>query len=116
MRPGRPSSTRPTRRPHPRLANTRFGASVRSRPALWRARYFRYEGKEPSDLGRDGVLRVVQSGRLTLRSGDVRSSSTAERRRRRRRFCIYGRATMPAGTVLAPAVSGTSVAVVARLV
>jgi hypothetical protein len=46
------------------LANTRCDASVRSRPALSRA-VLRYEGKEPSGLRCDGVLRLVSKAQLS---------------------------------------------------
>jgi len=43
------------------LANTGCGVSARPRPALRRARYFRYVGKDQSVRQRGGVLRLVRS-------------------------------------------------------
>jgi hypothetical protein len=78
------------------MANTRCGvASVRSRPAVWRARYLRYEGKElryegkePSGFRRDGVLRLVRCARLGSTSKGFRNLGGLRslRGRRRERF------------------------------
>jgi hypothetical protein len=63
------------------LANTRCGASARPRPALRRARYSRYVGKEQSGHHRGGVLRLVRSASEPDAAGDFRFDDKGAARR-----------------------------------